>query len=71
MTRPAENKVNLTIRVYENNALQLEEVIRETIHDPAAVCQLLEASGFRVLRCADRMIDDGGHGTTWFLIARK
>ena len=71
MTRPAENKVNLTIRVYENNTLQLEEVIRETIHDPAAVCRLLEASGFRVLRCADRMMDDGGHGTTWFLIARK
>ena len=71
MTRPAESKVNLTIRVYENNTLQLEEVIRETIHDPAAVCQLLEASGFRVLRCADRMMDDGGHGTTWFLIARR
>jgi len=71
MTRPAENKVNLTIRVYENGALQLEEVIRETIHNPAAVCRLLENSGFQVLRCADRMIDDGGHGTTWFIIATK
>jgi len=71
MTRPAENKVNLTIRVSENGALQLEEVIRETIHEPAAVCSLLEKCGFHVLRCADRMLDDGGHGTTWFLIATK
>ena len=71
MTRPAENRVNLTIRVYENGALQLEEVIRETIHDPETVCKLLHQSGFTVLRCADRMLDDGGHGTTWFLIAQK
>ena len=71
MTRPAENRVNLTIRVYENGLLQLEEVIRETIHKPAVICDLLKQSGFRVLRCADRMIDDGGHGTTWFLIAQK
>jgi SAM-dependent methyltransferase len=71
MTRPAENKVKLTIRVYENGALQLEEVIRETIHDVPTVCALLEKAGFQLLRCADRMLDDGGHGTTWFLIATK
>ena len=71
MTRPAENKVNLTIRVYENGTLQLEEVIRETIHEPAVICEMLQSCGFQVLRCADRMLDDGGHGTTWFLIATK
>ena len=71
MTRPAENKVNLTIRVYENGDLQLEEVIRETIHDVPTICSLLKKSGFRLLRCADRMLDDGGHGTTWFIIAQK
>ena len=71
MTRPAENKVNLTIRVYENGSLQLEEVIRETIHEPAVICNMLKNCGFTLLRCADRMIDDGGHGTTWFLIAKK
>ena len=71
MTRPAENKVNLTIRVYENNVLQLKEVIRETIHDVPAICSLLEKCGFRLLRCADRMLEDGGHGTTWFLICQK
>ena len=71
MTRPTENKVNLTIRVYENNVLQLEEVIRETIHDVPTICSLLEKCGFKLLRCADRMLDDGGHGTTWFLICQK
>ena len=71
MTRPAENKVNLTIRVYEKNALQLEEVIRETIHDVPTICDLLKKCGFQLLRCADRMLDDGGHGTTWFLICQK
>ena len=71
MTRPADNKVNLTIRVYENGKLQLEEVIRETIHEPAVICEMLKNCGFRVLRCADRMLADGGHGTTWFLIATK
>lgn len=71
MTRPAENKVNLTIRVYEKDTLQLEEVIRETIHEPAVICELLKNSGFQVLRCADRMLSDGGHGTTWFIIATK
>ena len=71
MTRPAGNKVNLTIRVYENGSLQLEEVIRETIHEPAVICDMLKNCGFKLLRCADRMLDDGGHGTTWFLIAQK
>ena len=71
MTRPAENKVNLTIRVYENDIRQLEEVIRETIHDVPSICDLLKKCGFKLLRCADRMLNDGGHGTTWFLICQK
>ena len=49
----------------------VEEVIRETIHDVPAICSLLEECGFHLRRCADRMLDDGGHGTTWFLIATK
>ena len=71
MTRPAEDKVNLTIRVFENGTLRLEEVIRETIHSPERICGMLQNCGFQVLRCGDRMMDDGGHGTTWFIIARK
>ena len=71
MTQPGEKQVNLKIRVYENGELQFEENIREIIHDPAVICDLLRKSGFEVLKCADRLLDDGGHGTTWFVIARK
>ena len=71
MTRPAEKKVNLKIRVFESGKLAFEENIRETIHDPQTICDLLRRCGFRVLRCADNLLDDGGHGTTWFVIAQK
>lgn len=71
MFRPGEKQVNLKIRAYENNVLALEENIRETIHDPAVICGLLKNCGFTVVRCADNLLDDGGHGTTWFVIARK
>ena len=71
MTRPGEGQVNLKIRVYEQGKLCFEENIRETIHDPAAVCGLLRQCGFEVIKCADRLLDDGNHGTTWFVIAKK
>lgn len=71
MLRSGERQVNLKIRVYENGILSFEENIRETVHDPAAVCELLRQCGFEVLKCADRLLDDGNHGTTWFVIARK
>lgn len=71
MTRPGERKVNLKIRVYESGVLSFEENIRETIHDPAEICALLQECGFEVIKCADRLLDRGNHGTTWFVIARK
>ena len=70
MTRPAEKQVNLKIRVYENDVLSFEENIRETVHDPRCICELLKTCGFEVIRCADGLLGDQ-HGTTWFLIARK
>lgn len=71
MTRPDEKKVNLKIRVYENGELQFEENIRETIHDPALICDLLRKSGFEVRRCADRLLEENNPGTTWFVVAQK
>ena len=71
MTRPGKDEVNLKIRVFENGAEQFEENIRETVHDPAAVCALLEEAGFRVLRCANTLRSGANPGTTWFVIARK
>lgn len=71
MTRPAADRVRLTIRVYQGNALEFEENIHETIHDPAVICRMLETAGFAVVRCADSLLDDGSHGTTWFVVAQK
>lgn len=72
MTRPTEKTVNLQIRVYENGAEQFVENIRETIHDPVVICQLLEKCGFTVCKCSNQLLDDAkNHSTTWFVIARK
>lgn len=70
MTRPAEKKVNLKVRVYENGSLSFEENIRETVHDPMEICRLLKKCGFEIIRCADGLLEEH-HGTTWFVIARK
>ena len=71
MTRPEKNQVNLKIRVSENRQLQFEENIRETIHDPAVICQLLTQCGFVVESCTNRLLEDSNAGTTWFVVARK
>jgi len=71
MTRPEKNKVNLKIRVYEKGTLSFEENIRETVHEPSAICRLLQNSGFSLIQCADRLLDQGNHATTWFVIAQK
>ena len=51
--------------------VNFEENIRETIHDPAAVCDLLRKCGFEVVKWPDNLLEDGNHGITWFVIARK
>ena len=71
MTRPGEKKVNLKIRVYESGELTFEENIRETIHDPGIICQLLQSSGFASVVCTDRLLPENHPGTTHFIIARK
>lgn len=70
MTRPAENKVVLTIRVYESGALAFEENIRETIHDPGEICGLLSKCGFETVTCSDRLLEENNPGTTWFIVAK-
>ena len=72
MTTPGEKRVNLKIRVYENGTLEFEENIRETVHDPEVICDLLRKCGFSVVKCADQLLDDPNrHGTTWFIVAKK
>ena len=71
MTKPEADQVNLKVRVFENGQLQFEENIRETVHDPKAVCELLYQCGFTVESCADRLLEDSNHGTTWFVVAKR
>jgi len=71
MTRPSEKKVNLAIRVYDNGILAFEENIRETIHDPAVICDMLQNCGFTEIKCMDRLLEENNPGTTWFVIARR
>lgn len=71
MTRPGEKEVNLKIRVFEQGQLAFEENIRETIHDPKAICTMLAEAGFEVIRCADSLLEDNTHGITWFVIAQR
>jgi len=71
MTRPGPEQVNLRVRVFENGELRFEENIRETLHDPNVICDLLRCSGFEVEKCADRLLEDSNPGTTWFVVARK
>ena len=71
MTRPTPVQVALTIRVFENGTLAFEEVIRETLHDAAILCQMLHRAGFREVRLQESLLRDGNPGTTWFLLARK
>ena len=71
MTRPGEKKVNLAIRVYENDKLAFEENIRETIHDPSVICRMLWECGFENVSCVDRLLPENNPGTTWFVTARK
>ena len=70
MTRPETDRVNLKIRVFEEGKPSFEENIRETVHDPAKICQLLKNCGFEAIKCSDGLLEDH-HGTTWFVIARK
>ncbi len=71
MTQPATNAVNLQIRVYADGKLQFEENIRETVHDPSLVCQMLREIGFRNISCADRLLPTQNKSTTWYITAQK
>ena len=70
-SEPFEMDFTDKIRVFEDGQEQFEENIRETVHDPEVICNLLKQAGFQVEKCADRLLEDSGRGTTWFVVARK
>ena len=60
------------IDVYENGVPVLAEDILEKLHDPAAVCAMLELAGLTVERVSDALLPDSGlHSSTWYVLARK
>ncbi len=63
--------VKLHIRVYEDGTLQFQETITETLHDPAEICQMLRAAGFRQVTCANRLLPAHNISTTWYITAQK
>ena len=71
ITRPAENRVHLQTKVFEDGALSFTEDIFETVHDREAVCGLLRRQGFELCRCAHRLLEDSPEVATWYLVARK
>lgn len=72
ITQDEKGIINLKTRTYENGELKFEENITEIVHDPKVICRLLEESGFRVLRCADHLLENAEkHGTSWYIIAKK
>lgn len=69
--RDQAGRVHLRTTVWEAGKPPFTEEIIETVHDPAAVCSLLRRSGFRVLRCADRLLPNGeARGSSWYIVAQ-
>ena len=71
ITRPEQNKVHLQTRVFEDGVHSFTEDIFETVHDRAAILELLHRAGFTVEACAHRLLEDSPEVATWYLIARK
>ena len=72
MTRPGLNQVQLTVRLYDKENMQFEENIRETIHDPEKIVELLQSCGFAQVQCSHRLLPDSERpATTWFVTAQK
>lgn len=64
--------VRLCTRVFEDGQFRFEEVITEIIHDPVAVCKLLQKCGFSLARFSDQLMDaPDSHSSTWYVIAKK
>lgn len=69
--RDEKGQINLKVTVYENGEYQFEEIITEVVHDPEIIRELLKECGFKVIKCADHLLEGEAHGTAWFLVARK
>lgn len=71
LTQPEEGRIDLTVRVFQYGQPQLEEVIREKVHDQRVICDLLRSAGFTVESCTDRLLPEHNGSTTWYVVAKK
>ena len=71
ITRPAENRVHLQTRVFEDGVHSFTEDIFETVHDRDTVCRFLTDCGFELRRCAHRLLEDSPEVATWYVVAQK
>ena len=71
ITRPGEKQVHLQTQVFENGIHSFTEDIYETVHDRQAVLELLRQTGFEIVSCAHRLLEDSPAVATWYIIARK
>ncbi len=72
VTHDEEGHIHLRTTVFENEAQQFEEDIKETVHDEKEICLLLQKCGFLVLKCDHHLLNnEGNHSSTWYIIARK
>lgn len=72
ITQNQQGIIHLKTKVFEHGMLQFEETITEVVHDTKIICKMLEETGFQVIRCDNKILDDQpGRGMKWFVIARK
>ncbi len=72
ISRDQEGIIHLQVKVFEDGVQTFEEMINETVHDTAVICDLLRKNGLQVLRCDQRLLEDQpAKGMKWFVIARK
>lgn len=71
ITRPEENRVHLQTQVFEDGIHSFTEDIFETVHDRELVCAMLCRQGFRLIRCAHRLLEDSPEVATWYVVAQK
>lgn len=72
ISRLEDGRLQLRTAVFENGVQQFEECITETVHDHAAIRQLLAEAGLELLQSGDRLLPEAeGHSTTCYMIARR
>ena len=71
ITRPAQNRVHLQTKVFEDGVHSFTEDIFETVHDRERICAMLRGCGFELIQCAHRLLESSPEVATWYVVAKK